>query len=88
MKDIQLDQAELLAQLAHEATGLARAARNARKAGEHMPVSKAILEETGDVLACLALFRMGEEDWIFVKDRTNKRMKRWAELLKSSEGGA
>jgi NTP pyrophosphatase (non-canonical NTP hydrolase) len=83
MEDIQLDQAELLAQLAHEASGLARAARKAKKSGEFTPVSKEILEETGDVLACLALFQMGEEDWVFVKDRTNKRMKRWNELLKA-----
>lgn len=83
MEDIRLDQAELLAQLAHEASSLARVARRARKAGEYTPVNKAILEETGDVLACLALFQMGEEDWVFVKDRTNKRMKRWNELLKA-----
>lgn len=83
MEEVQLDQAELLAQLAHEASSLARAARKAKKTEEYFPVSKAILEETGDVLACLALFQMGEDDWVFVKDRTNQRMKRWSELLKA-----
>lgn len=82
MNDGQLDPAELLAQLAHEATSLARVARRARKAGAYTPVSKAILEETGDVLACLALLQMDEDAWVFVKGRTDKRMKRWSELLK------
>ena len=85
MEEAQLDRAELLAQLAHEASSLAGAARRARRAGEHMPVNKTILEETGDVLACLALFQMNEEDWVFVKDRTNRRMKYWNERLKSKK---
>lgn len=92
-----LDQDELLAQLAEEATELAQAALKLRRAYSGInptPVTRraaynALLEELADVYVCIHAMRLDDCETLSMVQRVaNEKMDRWAARLedKSDHG--